>query len=155
MDMRMPVMDGREASRRIKGSPHGRDTIIIALTASSFKEERADILASGCDDFLRKPFEEDELFELMQMHLGLSFIYQDDAVAIRDARAQVDSASMAALPDDVRASLERALIRLDSEAVATAIAEMPAPLAHALETLAHEFQYSKMLQLIQGAKGKG
>jgi DNA-binding response OmpR family regulator len=108
MDMRMPVMDGREASRRIKVSPYGRNTIIIALTASSFEDERADILASGCDDFLRKPFEEDELFELMQKHLGLSFIYQDDAVAIRDTRAQVDSASLAALPDDVRVSLERA-----------------------------------------------
>ncbi|MEN3295424.1 MAG: hypothetical protein V7642_4677 [Burkholderiales bacterium] len=152
MDMRMPVMDGREASRRIKVSPYGRDTIIIALTASSFEDERADILASGCDDFLRKPFEEGELFDLMQKHLGLSFIYQDDAAAVRDTRAQVDNASLATLPDDVRVSLERALIRLDSEAVATAIAEVPAPLAHALETLAHEFQYSKMLQLIQGGK---
>jgi PAS domain S-box-containing protein len=155
MDLRMPVMDGLEASKRIKATPEGRDTAIVALTASSYEEERADILAAGCDDFLRKPFEENELFGLMQKHLALSFVYEKDDAIVRDARAQIDRALLEALPDDVRRSLEQALIRLDSEALATAIREVPhAPLAHALETLAHEFQYSKMLQLIQGADGK-
>jgi PAS domain S-box-containing protein len=155
MDLRMPVMDGLEAARRIKATTEARDTVIIALTASSYEEERADILAAGCDDFLRKPFEENELFGLMQKHLAVTFAYEDDDSKIRDLRSKIDSAALEALPEDVRRSLEQALIQLDAEALATAIGEVPhAPLAQALETLAHEFQYSKMLQLIHGADGK-
>jgi CheY-like chemotaxis protein len=74
MDLRMPVMSGREATRYIKGTEKGKDTVIIALTASSFEEDREQILADGCKDFVRKPFREEVLFELMGKHLGLQFI---------------------------------------------------------------------------------
>ncbi|NJM27292.1 MAG: response regulator, partial [Pseudanabaena sp. RU_4_16] len=56
MDMRMPVMDGYEAARQIKAQPKGQATVIIALTASAFEEERAVVLSTGCNDFLPKPF---------------------------------------------------------------------------------------------------
>ena len=47
MDMRMPVMDGYEATRRIRGLPGGDTVKIVAITASAFKEQRSDILAAG------------------------------------------------------------------------------------------------------------
>ena len=53
MDMRMPVMDGYEAIRQIKAAPGGQSTIIVALTASAFEKERARVLSTGCDDFVR------------------------------------------------------------------------------------------------------
>lgn len=56
MDMRMPVMDGYEATRQIKSHLKGQATVIIALTASALEEERTIILSAGCDDFVRKPF---------------------------------------------------------------------------------------------------
>ena len=59
------------------------------------------------------------------------------------------------LPAALRSTLEQALIQLDTAAVTAALAEVPdAPLAHALEMLANEFQYSRMLHLIQGIDRK-
>ncbi|MBK4729702.1 GAF domain-containing protein [Oxynema sp. CENA135] len=75
MDMRMPVVDGYEATRRIKSDEGGRSTVIIALTASSFEEQRDLVLSSGCDDFLSKPFQEYVLFQKMAKHLGVVYLY--------------------------------------------------------------------------------
>ncbi|WP_177307322.1 ATP-binding response regulator [Pseudoduganella namucuonensis] len=156
MDMRMPVMDGRAATRRIKASHGGAATVIIALTASSFEEERADILAAGCDDFLRKPFHESDLFALMQKHLGVRFIHQEEEGGAAAApAASPDAGALAALPAALRGALEQALVQLDTAAVTAAIAEVgDASLAHALATLANEFQYTRILRLLQGANQK-
>ncbi|MFZ9738897.1 MAG: hybrid sensor histidine kinase/response regulator [Prochlorotrichaceae cyanobacterium] len=77
MDMRMPVMDGYEATQRIKSHLNGQATVIIALTASAFESDRELILAKGCDDFLRKPVKKDLIFEKLRQHLGIVFVYQD------------------------------------------------------------------------------
>lgn len=155
MDMRMPIMDGRAATRRIKASPNGGATVIIALTASSFEEERADILAAGCDDFLRKPFHESDLFALMQKHLGVNFLYLEEGGAGAAAATNLDAEALAAQPAALRNALEQALVQLDTAAVTAAIAEIgDASLAHALATLANEFQYTQILRLLQGANQK-
>jgi CheY-like chemotaxis protein len=83
MDMRMPVMDGYEATERIKASTRGQATAVIALTASAFEEEKAIVLSAGCNDFLRKPFRPSEIFEMLGKHLGLQFIYEE---AIQDSQ---------------------------------------------------------------------
>jgi len=88
MDIRMPVMDGAAATLRIKETlnqkhapqhPAAASTVIVALTASAFEEDRAQALAWGCDDFMRKPFRERELFAILEKHLHLNFIYAADA----------------------------------------------------------------------------
>jgi CheY-like chemotaxis protein len=73
MDMRMPEMDGYEATRRIKATPAGHHIPIIALTASAFEEDRAAVLAAGCDAFLRKPFQINDLCALIEQFLGVTF----------------------------------------------------------------------------------
>jgi two-component system CheB/CheR fusion protein len=50
--------------------------VIIALTASAFEEERHHIIALGCNDFVRKPFEEQEIFAKIQQYLDVSYIYE-------------------------------------------------------------------------------
>ena len=65
MDIRMPVMDGLEATRRIRALDGGRDVRIAALTASAFEEEREEVLAVGMDDFVRKPYRPAEVFDCM------------------------------------------------------------------------------------------
>ncbi|MGL6284836.1 MAG: ATP-binding protein, partial [Microcoleaceae cyanobacterium] len=62
MDMRMPIMDGYEATKYIKSHVKGSATVIIALTASVLEEEKAIVLSAGCDDFMRKPFKESTIF---------------------------------------------------------------------------------------------
>ncbi|HEY9889542.1 MAG TPA: ATP-binding protein, partial [Candidatus Obscuribacterales bacterium] len=76
MDMRMPKMDGYEATRRIRAAERARQmppTVILALTATAFEESKAEILAAGCDDMLRKPFREADLFSVMGQYLQLEY----------------------------------------------------------------------------------
>ncbi len=85
MDMRMPIMDGYEATKEIKKREHqeGRkacpsmQTRIIALTANAFIEERQAIIELGCDDFINKPFRDDFLLEKIQQYLKVEYIYQE------------------------------------------------------------------------------
>ena len=76
MDMRMPILDGYQATRRIRelevelGLPH---TTILGITASVFDHDREAVLAAGCDDALRKPFRAHELFEMLAQHKGVLF----------------------------------------------------------------------------------
>jgi signal transduction histidine kinase/ActR/RegA family two-component response regulator len=82
MDERMPVLSGREAAGRIKAAPGGNSTLIVALTASGFDEDNADLRAAGYDAFLIKPYSETELLRLLQQHLHFRFAHD----AARDAR---------------------------------------------------------------------
>ncbi|WP_157087493.1 response regulator, partial [Anabaena sp. CA = ATCC 33047] len=77
MDMRMPVMDGYEATKYIKSTTKGNATAVIALTASVLEEEKAIVLSAGCDDFLRKPFAEHTIFNALTKHLGVKFIFAE------------------------------------------------------------------------------
>lgn len=73
MDMRMPVMDGYEATQRIRSQAQGRDVKIIALTASAFEEDRQRMLDAGCDAVMRKPIEANKLLALIGELLDLRF----------------------------------------------------------------------------------
>jgi signal transduction histidine kinase/ActR/RegA family two-component response regulator len=75
MDERMPVLDGREAARRIKAAPGGTSTLIVALTASGFDEDHVDLRAAGYDAFLIKPYSETELLRILQQHLNFHFAH--------------------------------------------------------------------------------
>ncbi|MCT7972049.1 PAS domain S-box protein [Laspinema olomoucense] len=77
MDLRMPVMDGYEATQQIKGSMKGQATVIVALTASYREQENAVGLSSGFDAFIRKPFRDTELFDCLTQQLGVRFVYED------------------------------------------------------------------------------
>ncbi|MCB0931465.1 MAG: response regulator [Mycobacterium sp.] len=61
MDGRMPVMDGLEATSRIRQYDDGGEVKIAALTASVFEDERDECVQAGIDDFIRKPFRESEI----------------------------------------------------------------------------------------------
>ncbi|MDJ0509496.1 MAG: ATP-binding protein [Crocosphaera sp.] len=82
MDMRMPIMNGYEASRSIRSleaeNPDLRNpVIIIALTATAFDEDKKAILEVGCNDFVAKPFSEVIIFDKMQQYLGVEYFYED------------------------------------------------------------------------------
>lgn len=63
MDLRLPGLDGWEATRRIKAQPETRDIPIIALTAHAMTGDREKALEAGCDDFDTKPVEMPRLLE--------------------------------------------------------------------------------------------
>ncbi|MEB3275118.1 MAG: PhnD/SsuA/transferrin family substrate-binding protein [Prochlorothrix sp.] len=109
MDIRMPVLSGYGATQQIRAleaeSNHSPKTMILALTASVFEDERSKIIAAGCDDFLRKPITEDQLFRKLTQHLGVAYLYRDQptpevasATATSTAAAPSSSNSLAHQP---------------------------------------------------------
>lgn len=77
MDIKMPVMDGLEATQQIRKAPHTPQPVIIALTANAFEEDEDRAIACGCDDFLRKPCHETIILEKMTQHLGVEYLYEE------------------------------------------------------------------------------
>jgi two-component system, cell cycle response regulator DivK len=70
MDLEMPVIDGWEATRRLKGDQQTRDIPIIALSAHALAGSREKALAAGCDEFDTKPIEFDRLVATMRRVLA-------------------------------------------------------------------------------------
>lgn len=175
MDMRMPIMNGYEATRQIRSLEaqwqdwenrgNGNDggdgenkrspTKIIALTASAFEEDRARVLNVGCNDFVRKPFQEAELLEKIAEHLGVQYFdaEPDEAVEFTTASDLFDViAALQALPTTLLTQLHQATIQLDSQQLSRAIAQL-APTHSSLATLLTEklenFDFEQILQLLQ------
>ena len=154
--MRMPVMDGYEATKQIKSTTKGQATAVIALTASVLEEERAVVLSAGCDDFLRKPFREADIFEVMNQHLGVRYVYenptQPDVSLTQDEEQNVLTAdALAALPIEWLASLKQAIINIDLNLADTLIEQLRpehTALANALNSYIENFEYKKILNLI-------
>jgi CheY-like chemotaxis protein len=70
MDMSLPIVDGWEATRRIKAIEEFKDVPIIALTAHAMAGDREKALEAGCDDYLTKPLDDDLLYEKLDYFLG-------------------------------------------------------------------------------------
>ena len=86
MDMQMPLMNGYDAARTIKTRQQQAvertpQTVIVALSATAFEEDRALMLASGCDDTVSKPFKRDLLLQVMAQHLEIRYMY-DESVPV-------------------------------------------------------------------------
>ena len=70
MDLSLPVIDGWEATRQLKGAPETQAIPVIALTAHAMAGDREKALEAGCDDFDTKPVELPRLLEKMKRLLG-------------------------------------------------------------------------------------
>jgi len=161
MDMRMPVLDGYEATKHIKSeilnSKSEIQTIIIAVTASSFEEEHAVVISAGCDGFLRKPFREAEIFEMISQHLGVRFVYEESQKSKVESRkleveAVLTPEALAALPAEWLAQLKQGAEEVDPDLLSSAVEQVRrrnAGLANALARLVEDFEYDEILVLVQ------
>jgi signal transduction histidine kinase/DNA-binding response OmpR family regulator len=154
MDCRMPVLDGLSATRKIRTLEGGHKVVIVALTASVFKEQRDQMLTSGCDDFLRKPFREEEIFEMLARHLGIRYIHEQKPGFVNEVVAMVrpNQALFRGISPELRAQLRRAALECNAEQVANVIAEVrltDETAASGLATLAKTYRYPEILQLIE------
>jgi CheY-like chemotaxis protein len=154
MDMRMPEMNGYEATERIKAHLEGQATVIIALTASALENEKSVILSAGCDDFVRKPFRESLIFEKIGQYLGVEYCYDDsglhsdtlDATPLLSEAEMVERLSQLGIP--WRQALKDAVELADEDVILELLQELPpeqAALGKTLRQLVDDFQYGTLL----------
>ncbi|BAY43472.1 two-component hybrid histidine kinase [Scytonema sp. HK-05] len=171
MDMRMPVMDGYEATRLIKARekqmkqmlPHPHQTIIIALTASAFEEEKHKILTAGCDNILSKPFQEQDLLTEISKYLGVRYLYQEHTpnaditspiheVVRNSANLAAEIASM---PAEWIQQLDNAASQGNDLLIVQLMEQIPADkvdLIEALKVLVENFDFEQVIALTQSKK---
>ncbi len=156
MDMRMPVMDGYLATKVIRSKPKGQQTKIIALTASTLEEEKAIVMAIGCDDYFRKPFREEDIFEAMHHHIGVEYLYEE----IEQADSQIDPEqvltpeALKAVPVELLRKLEEFAVLaniMEVDEVIKEISSYDEGVARALSDLANGFEYSKIVGVARAA----
>jgi CheY-like chemotaxis protein len=148
MDMRMPVLDGYEATRRIRRASFGSDVAIIGVTASAFSEMRQGVFDAGVDEFVGKPFHESELFEKIGKLLNLRFVYETPTGATLEEDAVLPE-TLSTLPEDIVARLRDAATAADFDTVVELAREIEGSdknLAEALRTLAERFDAEAILK---------
>ena len=153
MDLRMPVMDGYEATNRIKSTDKGKQIPIVALTASLFEDENNKLESLGLQGYIRKPFTENELFGTIGKVLGITYLHEEktplipskyiyDEVAIAGDIAKIPANLILKMRDAVAVAESEALIKLINSTE-----QVNSELAQHLITLANNFDWG-YLQLI-------
>ncbi len=151
MDLRMPVMDGYQATARIKATPGGAMCPVIAVTASVTQEARRMALAAGCDDFIGKPFEEARIVEVLEQQLGVRFTAVSAGAALIAGDADVEclqAVDLSVLPEAWRQRMGQATVEgnlvLMKELI-TEIQESFPVAARSVERLVRGYEFELLL----------
>jgi CheY-like chemotaxis protein len=167
MDIRMPDMDGYEAARRIReveaarrtDGGQGTHTPIIAFTAGVMENKESSPLAGVFDDWVYKPFQEEEIFAKLERHLGVQFVYQP---AVRSAveqdqtreKAALTPADLSVLPVDWLKEFFETMQKGRSTQLLNMIEQVPpahAEMAQALAELVRVHQFDRLIPLVREA----
>jgi len=146
-------MDGREVVSRIRATEAGQKVVIITVSASALDEEKAAILSLGVNDFVKKPFQENELLESIGIHAGLEYEYDNEEEkeqGIKENRFEY-KALVLILPQELRAKLAKASILGDIDMLRHLIgqiAETDSTLADHLFLLQKSFKFEEILELL-------
>jgi PAS domain S-box-containing protein len=162
MDVRMPQIDGLAATARIRAleqeQPHS--TKIIAVSATAFEEERQRALATGCSDFVSKPYSEDVLLNTLQRHLGAKYHYEQIGTEVGGRAAHLRSAAAPMLtaadfqgisPEWV-AQLNWAARVAREESIQQLLDQIPAErqaLRDAIAYLAKNFRFEQLIEITE------
>ncbi len=146
MDMRMPVMDGYEATRRIKASEGGESVPVIAITASAFEDDVQNVMKSGADICIRKPLGPEEVYEALEHLVGIRFLYADEPGTDEHRQEELSSIETApSLPDEMIEAMRTALQDGDIdelELLIERIRRFDGDLADRLLRLARQYDYA-------------
>ncbi|MBP6961853.1 MAG: PAS domain S-box protein [Thermotogae bacterium] len=155
MDMRMPVMDGYEASRQIKRTDKGLETVIIAVTASAFDDDEKAVLLAGVDGYLRKPFRPNDLLSELGRLLPIAYLYGTSEEAPQKETLvfpKIKKEDLSLLPELLRRRLLRYVEEGEMTELKEALIEVekidPA-IAQVLLELARQYDYERLSELLK------
>nr|WP_242032767.1 PAS domain S-box protein [Oscillatoria sp. FACHB-1406] len=178
MDIEMPEMDGYEATRQIREMERSQRSVsgercnckesnsiapargslkpapIVAITASAFEEDRQKVLSAGCNDFIRKPFQEVEILQALGQYLGVRYRYEDET-SFNDkalSASDVEQADLSVLPSQWMAQFRNALLLGKIEAMRALLEELPPEhksLGGALLSLVEQCEFQQLYSLIE------
>jgi CheY-like chemotaxis protein len=154
----MPVMDGLEATRRIKADERGKETIVVVLTASALDDDRRAVSGSGADGFLTKPCREDELLEMMRARLNITYDYEevsDGEGQFPTGAAALSSERLGQLPIALVEELRNAIVGGKKKRFDALIDQVrktgDGGLADALKDLADKYEYDVLRESLEAA----
>lgn len=176
MDMRMPILDGYEATKHIKANLNGNSTVVIALTASAFEEDKAEVLSVGCDDFIAKPCREQVVLDKISQYLGVRYIWEELTSSNSTKQPSfassemgenkkngksassfiLNSSSFEVMPSEWLDELYEAATSVDNESIFQLLAQVPdnhGNFANAIADLAKNFRCDKIMDLIDEFRG--
>jgi two-component system sensor histidine kinase/response regulator len=149
MDRRMPVLDGLSATRQIRALPDAGEAVIIAVSAHSFKGDRQEMLAAGCNDFLSKPFSGEELLNMLRKYLQHDLAFP--AGDAWDAGSRTLSADdLQALSPSARHTLHRLALECDDAELAKWLEAqdgLSLAVKTALSALIRNYRFEKIQEL--------
>ncbi len=125
MDLIMPVMDGLQATRKIRKLKRLKAARIIALSASVFEHNRQQSLAAGCDDFIPKPVRSEVLFKRLRTHLKLRWIYdRETSEPVETEPAAASTQPLTAPPAAIALQLNELAMMGDVQAILAKLDEL-------------------------------
>ena len=157
MDVHMPVMNGLEATRQIKGTPRGQETIVVALTASAMQEDRQTVIESGADGFIAKPCTEEDLLETIRSLLKLTYDYEETggldelAAAVSVPNAERLGQLPRQLIEDIRSATATGNKKLLDSLIRKITDVGDTESARALQHLADSYEYDALTRLLEEA----
>jgi len=157
MDRRMPVMDGIEATKKIRKLPGGDVVKIVAVTASVFEQERKRLVEAGVDEIVNKPFVDEDIFSCLAKQLNLQYVFEatvDENELTEDQN--ITNEDLAALPKALLSELTNAVTILDIEQslfVIDKIKKIDSTLATQLKELVEKFDFQLINEKLTGEEG--
>jgi len=146
-DLVMPVLDGFEMTRRLREIPPLKNVIIIASSASVLKEDQFDSLEAGCNDFLPKPIDIEQLLARLQKYLKLEWVYESQPQS-----DVVQNTELVPPPEDVLVKIYNAAKIGDIEAIereAESLDSRYSSFANRVLELAAEFEDTEVMKLVE------
>ncbi|KOP25235.1 serine/threonine protein kinase [Hapalosiphon sp. MRB220] len=159
MDLVMSVMDGFEATRRLRCLPEMKGVVIIAVSASVFEFDKQQSREVGCNDFLPKPIQVAELLEKLQVHLGLEWVYEEivnrEPQEYINSKSEIQNLNLIAPPAKELAILLDLAMRGDLRGITQKATDLEKldekliPFTSYLRQLAKAFKGKKILEFLQ------
>ena len=152
MDAMMPVLNGFEATQQIKNSDRGNQIPVVMVTASALEEQKEKAEAHGADDFIRKPYKEEEIWRALENHLEVKFQFIQPADRSEGARQNAQMRrEFETMPPVLRVKISSAVSLADQESLLQLLDELESycpQLTESLRADTLEFNYTNIKSLL-------